>query len=105
MSDNIDFTTITPGTAKVIRLGSRKIMFGQATASNIPSGTEKLVNVTYPEIFSNTPTVIASVASWVGKAAVEAWADTASPTRTFSFVVRHEHGNNQSVKVNWIAIG
>lgn len=104
-TDNVDFTTIAPGSIQVIRLGNRKIMFGRTTVNSVPSRTDKGVTITYPEAFNATPIIVATVANWVARPIVCAYPNSSSPTTQFRLIVNHEQGDSQDVPINWVAIG
>lgn len=99
-------TAIAPTNNNVLRLGSRKIMWGSATINAVPTGTDKSLDVTFPEAFSIVPKVLVSVAGWYGIAFAQV--DTSSGATTaskFKLVVRHDFGKNLDIKVDYIAIG
>ena len=104
-TDNVDFTTIAPGSIQVIRLGNRKIMFGRTTVNSVPSRTDKGVTIPYPEAFNATPIIVATVANWVARPIVCAYPNSSSPTMQFRLIVNHEQGDSQDVPINWVAIG
>lgn len=94
-------TDITP-IGNVISLGTRKIMWGSATVPNAASGADTALTIPFPQYFGTTPTVTATVGSWVGLPIIIA---TSITTRNFKVVVNHQQGTPQNIVVNWIAIG
>lgn len=102
MSYKIDFTTMT--TTHVIRIGDKKIMWGSGTKTNVPSGSDIKVTVTFPEEFDNMPIIIPVISTWVGRPFAFVSGTSVTTTKA-DILLRHEHGSNQTIDYMWIAIG
>ena len=101
-ANKIDFTTMT--TTNVIRIGDKKIMWGKGTRTNVPSGNDVKVTVTFPEEFDNMPIIIPVISSWVGRPYAFVSGDSVTTT-TAGIILRQEHGSAQTINYMWIAIG
>ena len=86
----------------VLRLGSKKIMWGSLTINSVASDSDKTATVTFPEAFASAPTVVATVASWVSSPTI--FINNANTTSA-SIGVKHRQGTTLNVSVRWIAIG
>ena len=88
----------------VIRIGDKKIMWGNGAKTSVPSGNDAKVTVTFPEEFDNIPIIIPVISTWVGRP--YAFVSGASVTTTKAdILLRHEHGSTQTIDYMWIAIG
>ena len=99
-SSKIDFASLED--TGVIRLGDTKIMFGSITIPSVASDKDKLVTVTFPETFNESPTVVATVATWI--ASPVAFTDSVQKT-SVRIGVKHSQGATRDVLVKWVAIG
>jgi hypothetical protein len=97
---NIDFTSLED--TGVIRLGDTKIMFGSITIPSVASDNDKLATVTFPETFNESPTVVATVATWIASPVV--FTDSVQKT-SVRIGVKHSQGTTRDVLVKWVAIG
>lgn len=97
---NIDFASLED--TGVIRLGDTKIMFGSITIPSVPSDNDKLATVTFPETFNESPTVVATVATWIASPVV--FTDSVQKT-SVRIGVKHSQGATRDVLVKWVAIG
>lgn len=102
-SSNINWTgTIAPTSKNVLTLGTRKIMWGYGTVTNVPTGTDKTGTINFTEPFNVTPIVLVSPANWVASPT----AIVSGATKTgFTAVVKHNQGSTQNITLNYIAIG
>lgn len=99
-SSKIDFASLED--TGVIRLGDTKIMFGSITIPSVASDKDKLVTVTFPETFNESPTVVATVATWIASPVV--FTDSVQKT-SVRIGVKHSQGATRDVLVKWVAIG
>ena len=88
----------------VIRIGDKKIMWGSGTKTNVPSGSDVKVTVTFPEEFDNIPIIIPVISSWVGRPFAFVNGESVTTTKA-DILLRHEQGSNQTINYMWIAIG
>lgn len=91
-------------TTNVIRIGDKKIMWGSGKKTNVPSGNDTQVTVTFPEEFDNMPIIIPVISSWVGRPYAFVKGDSVTTTKA-DILLRHEHGATQTISYMWIAIG
>ena len=101
-SNSIDWATMTD--THVIRIGDKKIMWGSGTKTNVPSGSDIKVTVTFPEEFDNMPIIIPVISTWVGRPFACVSGDSVTTTKA-DILLRQEHGSNQTINYMWIAIG
>lgn len=99
-SSKIDFASLED--TGVIRLGDTKIMFGSITIPSVASDNDKLATVTFPETFNESPTVVATVATWIASPVV--FTDSVQKT-SVRIGVKHSQGATRDVPVKWVAIG
>lgn len=99
-AQNIDFASLED--TGVIRLGDTKIMFGSITIPSVASDNDKLATVTFPETFNESPTVVATVATWIASPVV--FTDSVQKT-SVRIGVKHSQGATRDVLVKWVAIG
>ena len=91
-------------TTRVIRIGDKKIMWGSGTRTNVPSGSDVQVNVTFPEEFDNMPIIIPVISSWIGRPLAFVSGDSVTTAKA-DILLRHEQGSTQTINYMWIAIG
>lgn len=100
-SEKVDWSTFG-NQSSYFDIGKIRVAFGLKTLSNIASGSENPVTVSFGTTFASAPTVIFQVRGWIP---VVFQVVSGTTTANFNALVKHNYGSALNIPIGWVAVG